>query len=308
MSSTLPPVKESFAIEISKASINHLNDISDSTQKMFMIPVSSILVKEDFNVRNKNQSYEDHIESLKESMLEEGFHPYEPLGVWVEGKDEDIKIFVFHGHSRLEAVKRAIKEGARIDAVPCVPLPRGTNREELTAQLISGNNGRKLTSIEKSVVVARLKKWNCTYQEIKKLTGVDIKTISKMLSVQEAPLAFQKMIAEEKITFSMACDLIELYGTSKCLDAANKMLSKSEKEGKKKVSVVHDSQLKLRKILQKKASDMIRVVSDVSIDPAFDMLQQDTRSNIQKLMDLIEEATKEDQIDEQVEEPQKIAA
>lgn len=266
----------------------HLKEASISTKSLYMIEVDSIHVKEGFNVRLRTPEYEEHIEKLKQSIIAEGFHDHEPIGVFVDEQSSgEAKIFVHSGHSRLEAVKRAAKEGVVIKAIPCIMMPKGTNREDITLSLITSNEGKPLEPLERAAVIKMLVKYGMSLSEIARRTSLSERTVRYALKMMESPQELLDLIAQDKISFTKAMDMIVEYGHAKTLKKIKTSLEQSGNNAR--YQPIKDSRKKTTKIIAEHAPKLYETISIIHTDPGFEALSSEIKIKINEVLSLLTE-------------------
>src|SRR5712691_7059613 len=117
-----------FDIEFTQGGVKAAIAKTGAKQRdLLMVPIGELTIVAGLNVRIHDAEYEAHIEEIKTSIIENGFYQHFPLAGYA-GKEGDLTlIYVTGGFTRLEAAKRAIKEGAAIEALPVVLKPSGTS-------------------------------------------------------------------------------------------------------------------------------------------------------------------------------------
>lgn len=265
----------------------HLKKIALNTKSLYMIKVDNIHVKEGFNVRLPTEQYEQHIERLKESIIEDGFHDHEPIGVFVDEQEPgEHKVFVHSGHSRLEAVKRAIRQGVEINSIPCIMMPKGTNRQDITLSLITSNEGKPLEPLERAAVLKMLVKYGMKINEIARRTSLSERTVRYALTMMESPQELLDLIVQEKVSYSKASELISQYGHDKALKKIKANLDQSSKE---KYQPVKDNRKKATRIIAESAPTLYETISVIHTDPGFEALSAEVRNKINELITCLSE-------------------
>ncbi|TXG99932.1 MAG: hypothetical protein E6R08_00430 [Nevskiaceae bacterium] len=182
------------------------------SRDLWQVPVESLRVLEGFNVRVKNKAYHDHIERLAVSMANEGYYQDKPLAGYVAKVDGEDVIYVTDGHCRLEAVQLANSRGAEIAVIPVVASASGTNFEDLTVALMQSNTGRPLTAFEQAVIAKRLIKFNWTPKEVSDRMGVSTTTVNNYLALMEAPLEIRSWVADGVLGMHKALEALRDMG------------------------------------------------------------------------------------------------
>ena len=207
-----------------------------SSGDLWMVPIESILVMEDFNVRTNNSEYVAHIESLASSIFENGFWRDKPLSGFVAKQDGQDCIYVVDGHSRLAAAKKAIEKGAPITHLPMVTKPAGTNAEDLIVGLVVSNTGKPLTPLEKALVCKKLTDHHgMSAAEIGRRLNFTSQYVGELLKLVSAPRKIRLMVESGEISASNAVAAVEKHG-SKAAEFIEQKLTVAKASGKKKVT------------------------------------------------------------------------
>ena len=204
-----------------------------SSGDLWRVPVDQFVTLPGLNVRTKSDAYESHIEALKNSILAEGYFQDKPIAVYV---DDQERIIVRDGHTRLEAVRRAIKAGAEIEALPAVVSPRGTTMVDITVGLVKNNEGKPLEPIEKAAVFKRLTGWGWDEQKIAARFDVTAGYVSDLLRLLESPDAIKELVSAGKVSAGTAIKQIKKEGAA---EAAKTLTQVSKDNDGGKVSAKH---------------------------------------------------------------------
>lgn len=206
---------------------------------LWSVPYSQLRVIDGFNARVRTPEYEAHLEALTQSIIENGFYQDKPLAGYVaKGDDGENLIFLTEGHTRYEAVGRAIERGTPIETIPVVVKPRGTSMVDLTVVLATSNEGRPFTPYEKAVVVKRLIGYGLDVPTIGKRLAMTTKYVNDLLTLIEAPKDVQEMVASGKVSPTLAIQELNKHGT-KAKDRLKAAVAKAEGSGKGKATAKH---------------------------------------------------------------------
>lgn len=209
-------VPTSFAQDIIQGNVKTaMASIGATSGDLWRVPVGDIHVLPGLNVRTKSDAYEAHIERTAKSIFEEGYYPDKALAVFI---DEQNRICIRDGHTRYEAVLRAIKMGAQIKTIPCVTAPKGTKMLDITVGLVKSNDGKPLLPIEVAVVCKRLAGWGMEIAEIAQRLDYTVPYVNDLLGLLEAPAAMQALVSAGKISASTAIKTIKKEGVAKATD------------------------------------------------------------------------------------------
>ncbi len=183
--------------------------------------------KPGFNVRYNSAELDAHIRRLADSIKERGVKV--PLEfILVDGEP-----YVTAGHCRLAATMLAIKEGADIKAVPCVPEAKGSSEEERTLNLILSNEGKPLTILEMAEVFARLTRFGWTNEQIGTASGYSRQHIANCLMLLGSDKEIKDLVVGGRITASAAIKLIQELGEKEALAQMKGAVKAADELGKK---------------------------------------------------------------------------
>ena len=222
-----------------------------------------------FNARIKNDAYAARVRWIADSIKANGFYPDKPLTGFVALEDGEEVIYVTGGHRRHEGVLLAIEEGADVPTVPVVIKPRGTSMEDLTVDLVVGNEGEPLTTYEQAVVCKRLAGFGWESKEIARRLGYSTaQYVDGLLSLASAPLAVRRMVMESVISATMAIEAIKKHGDK----AGDVLLAAMVKSGTGRVTAKHMPQAEFKKALKKQAEPMHNMLTSLMDDPGYKQL------------------------------------
>jgi ParB family chromosome partitioning protein len=263
--------------------------LNSGRRDLWQVEPSKLRVIPGFNPRIENEEYEAHIEELKNSIMECGFYQDQPLGGYAAKENDETIIYVYSGHSRLQAVKRAIAEGSKIAAVPVVVSSTGMSMEDLTVALLRGNTGKPLTYYESAVVCSRLQKFGYDVDQIAKVTGMALGVIKNRLLLMSAPLKVRMLVANGVIAGTLAIEMYEEHGEN-VSDKIDEAVEASKASGKNKLrkSAVPDPLKDLDKRIKKSAHLLLEILKNVRQDAGYMSLTVGNREYIEKTIDTIE--------------------
>lgn len=191
---------------------------------LWKVPPAQLRRHPGFNVRQQNEDYDSRVRALADSMKENGYYADKPMAGYVAREGEANIIIITDGHTRLDAVELAISEGAQIEVVPVVTKPAGTSMEDLTVALVTGNTGSPLKPYEVAIVCKRLVDYGMDEETIARRLGYTPTHVQNLLLLMAAPAAIRNMVAKDKISASLAVDMLKKHGPAAAdvLKAASK--------------------------------------------------------------------------------------
>ncbi len=212
--------------------------VGAASRDLWQVPLERLHVMPDFNVRADTDQHREHIESLADSIVENGFYQNKPLAGYVSVENGKEKIYVTDGHCRLDAAIIARLRGAAIEALPVVISPKGTNIEDLTVGLITNNSGNPLTEFEIGLVCKRLVGFGWDTGVIAKRIGKSKARVDGLLDLVGADPEIRNMVSAGEVSASQAITTMKKSGA----EAAGKLregVQKAKAKGKKKATAKH---------------------------------------------------------------------
>lgn len=238
---TLQIPSTDFNVELERGNLKGAMAEAGATNPhaLWNVPYSQLRVIDGFNARVRTPEYEAHLEALTQSIIENGYYQDKPLAGYV-AKDEngDNVIFLTEGHTRYEAVGRAIERGTPIETLPVVVKPRGTSMVDLTVALATSNEGRPFTPYEKAVVVKRLVGYGLDVPTIGRRLAMTTKYVNDLLTLVEAPKDVQELVAAGKVSPTLAIQELGKHG-AKAAERLKAAVAKAEGSGKGKATAKH---------------------------------------------------------------------
>ncbi|MCB1865186.1 MAG: hypothetical protein KDG50_07120 [Chromatiales bacterium] len=269
-----------------------MSGVSAKSRDLWQVPIDQLREIPGFNVRIEDEAFAAGIEELADAMVSEGFKQHKPLAGYVAKEGDENVIFVYDGHRRLKAVRRAIEKGAEIELVPVVVAPQGANLEDLTAELIRSNDGKPLTPFEKATVFKRLVNYGLDVAAIAARCGCTQQYVNDLLGVMSAPAPIRKMVENGEVSASLAVETVRRHGkkaTDKLKAARDRMLQ----AGKAKVTKKHVDTDVYGKTARKNATPLADIVCALDTDPAYSNLGEELRGKIGPLVETLRKAAAE---------------
>lgn len=213
--------------------------VGASSSDLWKVKPSEIKFMDGFNLRQHNAEYEQHIEWLTSSIMENGYYQDKPIAGYVATDDVNGQvIFCTDGHSRVTAALRAISRGAPIETVPMVIKPKGTTMEDLTFALFTSNEGRPFSPFEKGLAIKRLIDMGVPDATIAKRLGITVPYVNDLLTAVGAPKAVREMISSGAVSAATAVAQIKKHG-AKATEKLQEAAKVAKASGKTKVTAKH---------------------------------------------------------------------
>lgn len=255
--------------------------VGAASSDLWKVAPDQLRTLDDFNARIKNDAYAARVRWIADSIKANGFYPDKPLTGFVALEDGEEVIYVTGGHRRHEGVLLAIEEGADVPTVPVVIKPRGTSMEDLTVDLVVGNEGEPLTTYEQAVVCKRLAGFGWDSKEIARRLGYSTaQYVDGLLSLASAPLAVRKMVIEAVISATTAIEAIKKHGDK----ATDVLLAAMVKSAGGRVTAKHMPDADFKKAVKKQAEPMYTALTKVQADPGFAKLSKEVRELLAELL------------------------
>jgi len=252
---------EDFTEEFTQGKIKEaMKSAQAGSGDLWMVPPVYIHIKPDFNIRTRNQAYEDKVLWLMDQIETNGFDRTKPIPGFVALEDGENKIYAIGGHRRMEAVERLLQKGVEIDAIPMVMKPRGTSMEDLTVDLVADNESDPVDMLGQAIAAKRMIGFGATEKRVSERMGWSVEKVNDLLSLAAAPSALRQLVADEKVAPTTAIAMIKQYG-----DKALSKLEAAMEKANGKVTPKHldDTQKVFIKKIKKQAPVMYNTMSEV---------------------------------------------
>lgn len=258
-----------------------MKDAGAVSADLWQVAPDRLRVLEGFNARVKNDAYTARVRWIADSIKANGYYKDKPLSGFVARENGTDVIYVTGGHRRHEAVHLAISEGIEVPNVPVVIKPKGTGMEDLTVDLIVGNEGEPLTTYEQAVVCKRLAAFGWDSKEIARRVGYSTaQYVDGLLALAGAPLPIRKMVIESVISATTAIEAIKKHGDK----ATDVLLAAVVKAGSGRVTAKAMPGAEFKKAVKKQAEPMYTALTKVQSDPGYAMLSGELRHLLEQLL------------------------
>lgn len=270
-----------------------MSDSGSSSRDLWQVKIEDIRLIPNFNARVKNEKYAARVEEIANSMLLEGYKQNHPLAGYVAKEGNTNVIYLYAGHTRFDAVKLAVSRGANIVKVPMVIAPIGTSVEDLTVDLVTGNNGERLTAFEVGIVCKRLIGYNWSPTEIAMKLNMKEPAVNDLLLLMSAPKFIRDLVQSDTVSASEAIKMLHKYG-SKAVEVMQKSLERAQAAGKSKITAKHVPGAIYKKAVLKSAPVMVTALKAVQSDPGFASLSPENQAKLADLLTSLAVAETED--------------
>lgn len=255
---------------------------------VYQVEPHILKVLPNFNVRVRNEEYFAHIRNLADSMKAEGFFQHKPLaGIVVREGDEE-SVYVYEGHSRLEAALLAIKEGAGLERVPVI-VQSGVSLEDMTVALVRANSGKPLSPYEVGVVCKRMVNFGYDEPEIATKLGYTPQYVRDLLMLMATPDEYRKLVRDGVVSAGLAIDMLAQHG-ARALEKLLEAQRRAQEGGKSRVTNKHVApNHAFNKKVKKHSADLYGVMSKVRQDSAYVSLSEEVREQLEQIFTLLAE-------------------
>jgi ParB family chromosome partitioning protein len=248
-------------------------------------------VMPDFNPRIKDKAYFDHIRTIADSIIENGYFADKPLAGISGYEGKRSVIYITDGNCRFEALKIAMAEGAPIQWVPVVLKDRTTTMEDLVVALVKSNEGKRFNPLELAVAAKRLFKYGWSSKKIAQKLGFSEDYVNKLLALAGAPHEIRKMIESGQVGAFTALESMRQHGPDATSVLQDAMVS-AQASGHSSITRKHLPMQVFKKTLQKTAPKMADVIERIQQQPAFASLPAELRDSVNELVAMVTEAKK----------------
>lgn len=212
-----------------------MKGIDAKSRDLYFVPIDSLTVMDDFNVRAKNDAYFASVREIADSIKANGFYAHKPFAVIVIKQNGAEALAIYDGHTRFDGLKLAVSEGASIERVPVVCAPSGTTLEDITIGLVTNNSGRQLEPMGLAIVCKRLLGYGLDNSEISKRLGFSSGYVGNLLTLIGAPKVIRDMVSEGKVSASLAVTTLKDHGEH-AVSVLEESFAQATESGKTKVT------------------------------------------------------------------------
>lgn len=253
---------------------------------MWMVPVESLRILPNFNVRIKNAKYHAVVQTTKRSMVREGYKKQFPLAGIVTREGDKNVISIYGGHRRFEALHLANAEnpgGPLIQKVPVIIAPAGTSIEDLHMDLKSGNTDGGLELYETGILCKRMIGFQWEEERIAEHFEIELDTVRDLLLLMGSPPELRQQVEKDLMSVTQAVKMVKKYG-DKVVKVLEKAQEKAKSQNKDRVTARFMPGAGYQKALKTTAPKMVSTLKDVQADPAFANLAPGIREKLEALL------------------------
>jgi ParB/RepB/Spo0J family partition protein len=189
------------------------------------IPVSDILIREDFNTRTQRD--DDYIETLARDIMAHGLL----TPIQVEPASEKNKFYIVAGHGRFDAVKYANEKlEANIKAMQAV-VKRDLTDNDRDAILLSDRLARQLDPLGAAMAMRRwMERNNASQTEAAAAFHMTVAYAGDLKLLANAPEPIQEAVAENIVSATEAVRTMKEYGEEGAVEIVEELKEEISKE------------------------------------------------------------------------------
>lgn len=180
---------------------------------LWAFDVDKIHIEPGFNVRQEGPDLDAHIRWLANEFKRVGFDQTQPLAV-IRHPDQYGHAIIRKGHCRFRGVLLAISEGAKIQSVPCLIEPKGTNAVLQTYQFGTSNSGKPLGYLDYAVAVMRLRAWGEEDEQIIAGYGKSKEWLNSVLELNESDPEIHRIVKAGQMAQTGALRMVRRHGSN----------------------------------------------------------------------------------------------
>ncbi len=216
-----------------------LKSIGGGVSEMFSLPLDKCVPNPD-NIRINTPELQAHIRALANDMKVRGYDRNQPLEFRRLGENQ---YMIQNGNCRLAAALLANSEGAEIRTVTGLPEPDGLTEAARLARNVLANSGKRHTSEEYSLIIAKYRSWGWVDADIAATLQISLTTLLNARLLASAPEDVKQAVADNIISSSEATALVRSEGKGSSAVLA-KAVEVAAEMGKSRVtaSVIRETQ------------------------------------------------------------------
>lgn len=185
---------------------------------LMMVPLDEIYAPPGLNVRVHNETYEDRIEYIANSIFANGFYQHKALPAQIIKRGDENVIAITGGFTRYAAALRARDQGYPIVAVPVVMRAPGGNDLDIQCALFLDNTENPLAPWEKGVVVKRLIGGGYSEADISKRLGISLIYVQRLLYLHSLPMSLQRLAMDNVVKAGRIISTAKRVGIDKAYE------------------------------------------------------------------------------------------
>lgn len=190
-----------------------MKDSGAKSSDLWRVAPSAIKVRPGYNPRIRTPQLIAHIREVADSIKLNGFFDDKPLGVSIAVEGDQQVIYLEDGHTRHEAALIAISEGAPVETVPVVAMPRSFSEVDRLVHMVrSNNNTQPFNPLEMGVIVQRLAKFGLDEAEIAGKLGVTATRIRQLETLMGSGQAIRDLVKDGEISATLAIETVQEHG------------------------------------------------------------------------------------------------
>lgn len=261
---------------------------SRRSDAMYLVTPDRLEIDPTFNVRVETAAYRSHLREIVESIKSEGFRIDRPISAYLrkaEDADGIDALVVVDGHTRYAAALQAIEEGADIEHIPVIVMPKSTDANELTASLVIANTGRPLSPYETALVVKRLMKGGFIEADIVRKLNKSASYVNGLVALAAVPHKLAMLVAHDRVAAATVIEMLPTHGAERTYEILAAALEEVEAKGKTKVTRSALPGAKQKRLLTQNAQRLYALAQQVKSDPGYGTLAKETQGALEALIE-----------------------
>ena len=292
---TQQQIDMTYDVELVQANIKQTMAVAGAKSRdRWQVPVGIVRVLPNFNVRLKNAKWKARVRTIANSMKREGFKQDKPLSGYTAYDGDNMVVYLYGGHTRWEALALANAElkaagQDQIESVPFVAAPSGTSVQDLTVDLVTGNQEAKLEPYEIGIVCKRLQGYGRDEKEIAEALSITETYVSSLLSLMAAPKYIHDLVQNDQISAGMAMSMLRKH-KGNAVQVIKASMENAKAKGKGRLTGKHVIGASYAKQVHQSAPAMVDLLKDMQADPVCKSLPPELQNRLSEIMATLQAA------------------
>lgn len=260
-----------------------MKDAGAGSRDVYDVPIGKFRIIPGFNVRNRDsEKYKAAVRRYADKFKAQGYIREYPVTAFVGREGDEDVLYLTHGHTRMEALELANREGAGIEYVPTLVHERGTNMEQLMVGMVVANDTNPLSPLELGLNCLRLHEAGWDHKQIAAQLGFTAKYVDDLLLLMGANAEIRRMVELEQVSATNAVEAIRRWG-DKALAHLQASLRTARASGSDRITRKHLPEAILKKAIAKSAPVIFTTMNEITTDPGYQHLSEELRSKVETL-------------------------
>ena len=257
------------------------------------VNLDDLRIYKGFNPRLPSAEWDAHITKLAKSIAENGFWEYKPLLTFAAKNGKNNVLFIADGESRYRAALMARDEmGADIESIPVRMAPENMSIEEIIMQLAPANEARAFTPLEKGLLAQRMISYRKSVSEIAANFKCSTEYVNQLLLLASAPSKVRQMVSDGAVPAALAIEVLRGPEPEKAVQNLQQAVANAKAQGKTKATAQHMPEYAQKRAVSSNSGGLHQIVQKLHSSEQFLLLDEETRNEINALLDKIQEDAK----------------